>query len=168
MGELPSIWRTELWHPMVVHFPIVLLLGAALLRVVQPLFRSGTARFTTTMSRVLLYVGTLSVWVAIYTGSLADSIVTRTLCDPTVLESHENVGFTVGVLFSAAALLDVMAVLSRGRFAILKHKFMGWFVTLLLVAGSFFLGYTAHLGASLVYQQGAAVYQPTQGCTEFE
>lgn len=168
MSELPNIWRTELWHPMLVHFPIVLLLGAALLRVVQPFFSSANARFINNMSRVLLYVGTLSVWFTIYTGTLADSIVTRTLCDPTVLESHENAAFTVGYLFSAAALLDVIDFISWDQVAMFKHKFKEWLVTLLLVTGSLFLGYTAHLGASLVYQQGAAVYQPTQGCTEFE
>ena len=74
MSELPSIWRTELWHPMMVHFPIVLLLGAALLRILHYFLSSKNARFTKKMSRVLLYVGAISVWVTIYTGTLADSI----------------------------------------------------------------------------------------------
>ncbi|MBD3617676.1 MAG: hypothetical protein HUJ22_14050 [Gracilimonas sp.] len=168
MSEIPSIWRTELWHPMMVHFPIVLLLGAALLRIIHPLFSSGNARFIKNMSRVSLYTGILSVWITIYTGTLADSIVTRTLCDPTVLEAHENAAFTVGYFFSAAVLLDVIDFISWKKLAIIKNKFKGWLITLLLVVGSLYLGYTAHLGASLVYQQSAAVYQPTEGCTEFE
>lgn len=168
MSELPSMWRTELWHPMIVHFPIVLLLGAALLRIIKPVFSSGQARFIINMSRVFLYSGALSVWVTIYTGTLADSIVTRTLCDPTVLETHENAAFTVGYLFSAAAFLDVLDFISWEKLEVVKHKFKGWLITGLLVAGSLYLGYTAHLGASLVYQQGAAVYQPSEGCVEFE
>lgn len=168
MNELPSIWRTELWHPLLVHFPIVLLLGAALLWVISPLFSTSNARFTKKMSRVMLYVGSLSVWVTIYTGTLADSIVTRTLCDPTVLESHENAAFTVGYLFTTAALLDAIDFIPLKQLALVKLRFKGWIVTLLLVAGSLYLGYTAHLGANLVYQQSAAVYQPTEGCTEFE
>ena len=168
MSELPSIWRTELWHPMLVHFPIVLLLGAAVLSLLQYILASENTRFVKKMSRVLLYTGIIFVWITIYTGTLADSIVTRSLCDPTVLESHENAAFIVGYLFSAAALLDVIGFISWKRLDLIKHKFKRWLVTLLLVAGSFYLVYTAHLGASLVYQQSAAVYQPTEGCTEFE
>jgi hypothetical protein len=85
-----------------------------------------------------------------------------------VLKAHENAAFTIGYLFSAATLLDVIDFIHFKGFDMLKHKFKGWVVTLLLVAGSFYLGYTAHLGASHVYQQSAAVYQPTEGCTEFE
>lgn len=168
MSELPSIWRTELWHPMMVHFPIVLLLGAALLRILHYFLSSKNARFTKKMSRVLLYVGAISVWVTIYTGTLADSIVTRTLCDPTVLETHENAAYTVGYIFSVAALLDVIDFISWKWLITIKHQLKEWLVVLLLIVGSFYLGYTAHLGASLVYQQSAAVYQPTEGCSEFE
>lgn len=162
------MWRTELWHPMVVHFPIVLLLGATLLHILWYFCSSATARFVKKMSRVLLYAGTVAVWITIYTGTLADSIVTRTLCDPTVLESHENTAFTVGYLFSAATLLDLIHFIPLKIFDKIKNKFKGWIVTLLLIAGSLYLGYAAHLGATLVYQQSAAVYQPTEGCTEFE
>lgn len=168
MSEIPSIWRTELWHPMMVHFPIVLLLGAALLRIPWYFFSSAAARFVKKMSRVLLYTGTVAAWITIYTGTLADSIVTRSLCDPTVLEAHENAAFTIGYLFLAATLLDLIDFIPWGRLSIIKHKFKGWIVTLLLVAGSLYLGYTAHLGASLVYQQSAGVYQPTENCREFE
>jgi len=166
--ELPSMWRTELWHPMVVHFPIVLLLGATLIHILGYFFSSGTARFVKKMSRVLLYAGTIAVWIAIYTGTLADGIVSRTICDPTVLKAHENTAFTIGYLFSGATLLDLIPFIPLKMFDKIKHKFRGWVVTLLLIAGSLYLGYAAHLGATLVYQQSAAVYQPTEGCTEFE
>lgn len=73
------------------------------------------------MSRVLLYVGAISVWVTIYTGTLADSIVTRTLCDPTVLEAHENAAYTVGYIFSVAALLDVIDFISWKWLITIKH-----------------------------------------------
>lgn len=167
MAQIPDIWRSELWHPMIVHFPIVLLLGAALLRLLSHFMSDEKHSFLKKSSRLSLWFGVLTAWLAIYTGSLADSIVVRDLCDPTVLEDHENAAFTIGVLFTVAAFSDLVAE-SFFIQKILIQKIVEWVIILLLVIGSGYVGYTAHLGASLVYQQGAAVYVPSKGCTEFE
>ncbi|MGO1586219.1 MAG: DUF2231 domain-containing protein, partial [Mesonia sp.] len=39
---------------------------------------------------------------------------------------------------------------------------------ILLLIGNGFLMYVGHLGATLVYQQAAGVYVPTEDCQEFE
>ncbi|MDR9363915.1 MAG: DUF2231 domain-containing protein [Balneolaceae bacterium] len=168
MSELPNIWRTELWHPMIVHFPIVLLLGALVLRLPAHFPGNKHTEFLIKSSRLSLFAGTLLAWISVYTGSLADSIVTRTLCDPTVLESHENAAYLLVYIFSAASLIEITDYIRLDRFQLLKHPVKAWIVTILLVAGSGYVAYTAHLGATLVYQQGAAVYQPTENCVEFE
>jgi len=168
MNGLPDIWRTELWHPMVVHFPIVLLLGAAALRIISLFLVEEKKAFFKNTSRLSLYIGVITAWIAIYTGSLADGIVVRELCDPTVLEDHENAAFTLGYIFTAAVLFDALDFIPRNKFSFLKKPFKEWIVIGLLLTGTVYLGYTAHLGASLVYQQGAAVYQPTENCVEFE
>ncbi|MGM0459783.1 MAG: DUF2231 domain-containing protein [Bacteroidota bacterium] len=168
MNELPGMWRTELWHVMLVHFPIVLLPGAALLRVLSRFITDKHSGFLLKASRLSLVVGVIFAWIAVYTGSLADSIVVRDLCDPTVLEDHENSGYTVGVLFTIAALIDIGAMkFLAGRKRLVK-KLTEWIVLLILLAGSGYVAYTAHLGASMVYQQGAAVYMPSSDCSEFE
>mgnify|MGYP000367841337 CR=1 FL=1 len=168
MNELPGIWRTELWHPMVVHFPIVLLLGAAVLRSLTPFLSENNASFFKRASRLCLVIGVITAWITVYTGSLADSIVVRELCDPTVLERHENGGYTIAVLFSIAAVLDLGVIRFLPEQKHLVKKFTEWTVIVLLLAGSGYVAYTAHLGASLVYQQGAAVHVPSAGCSEFE
>ena len=168
MSELPSLWRTELWHPMLVHFPIVLLLGAAVLRSLSPFLSENNARFFNRASRISLVIGVITAWIAVYTGSLADSIVVRELCDPTVLESHENGGYTIAVLFSIAAVLDLGVIRFLPEQKQLVKTITEWVIIVLLLVGSGYVAYTAHLGASLVYQQGAAVYVPSAGCSEFE
>ena|SRR5699024_1052872 len=168
METLPSMWRAELWHPMVVHFPIVLLLGAALARLFWHGLSCSRGKVALAMSRVMLYVGLVFAWLAVYTGTVADSTVGRTVCDPTVLEAHEQAGFIIGYLFSAATLIDLFDVFSISFTSRMGHRWKRWVVTLLLVGGSLYVGYAAHLGATLVYQQSAGVYQPTEGCTEFE
>lgn len=167
MTELPSLWRTELWHPMVVHFPIVLLIGAAFLRSFSKFFKSENEAFLIKTSRLSLFVGIITVWIAVYTGTLADAIVVRELCDPTVLEDHENAGYTIGILFTIVALFDLGAIkfLREREFL---NSLSEWVIIATLLIGAAYVGYSAHLGASLVYQQGAAVYEPTVGCSEFE
>lgn len=166
MASVPDLWRAELWHPMIVHFPITLLLGATVLRLFC--HATGKDQFPVCMSasRGMLVAGTLFSWAAIFSGSIADSIVTRTLCDPTVLEDHEQISILIGYIFTVAMILDL--ALSRWNWIDWKGTLASWVVAVLLLVGSAGLTYTAHLGASLVYQQGAAVYHPTDGCTEFE
>lgn len=164
---MPDIWRTELWHPMIVHFPIVLLLGATLLRILSHLISGENRSFLKKTSRLSLWLGVVTAWLAIYTGTLADSIVVRNLCDPTVLEDHENAAYTIGAIFTVAVVVDLIAESLLNQNAFIK-KITEWGLILLLVTGSGYIGYASHLGATLVYQQGAAVYIPSEGCTEFE
>jgi len=153
---------------MLVHFPIVLLLGAAVLRSLTPFLSENNASFFNRASRLCLVIGVITAWITVYTGSLADSIVVRELCDPTVLERHENGGYTIAVLFSIVAVLDLGVIRFLPEQKQLVKKFTEWTVIVLLLAGSGYVAYTAHLGASLVYQQGAAVHVPSAGCSEFE
>lgn len=156
-----------MWHPMVVHFPIVLLLGAAFLRLLSRFLKGDNRSFLLKTSRLCLLIGLIAGWIAVYTGTLADAIVVRELCDPTILEDHENAGYTLGVLFTIAAFIDLVKVkLLKGKQTVLK--FTEWSIILLLLTGAGYVGYTAHLGANLVYQQGAAVFEPSAGCNEFE
>jgi len=167
MNEIPNIWRTELWHPMVVHFPIVLLLGATVLWLLSIFFTGDRRNFLKNISRLSLWLGVLTAWLAIYTGSLADAIVVRDLCDPTVLEDHENAAYTIGILFTIAAFLDFAShTIFKKKLPV--KKMLEWSIIVLLLIGSGYVGYTAHLGATLVYQQGAGVYTPSDGCSEFE
>jgi uncharacterized membrane protein len=105
---------------MVVHFPIVLLLGAAVLRIASKFFANKKRVFLKNVSRLSLHIGVVTAWIAIYTGSLADAIVVRELCDPTILEDHENAAYTLGIIFTIAALLDSLYLFSWDKLSFLK------------------------------------------------
>jgi uncharacterized membrane protein len=161
----PSIWRIELWHPLVVHFPIVLLLVGAFFRIgVIGLPESWKPKFLTA-ARILLLMGVLGAWAAIWTGSEAYYEVVRTLCDPTVADSHEYFAYWTGVLFSAGIVLDALEW-CRFRPSSLAHL-LTTSIVLCFLAGSLTLIYTGHQGMKLVYQQSAGVYQPTDQCSAF-
>lgn len=161
MEPIPDFWRTEVLHPLFVHFPIALLLMATIFKL-SAIW--GKGKFLDLPGSILLIIGTVGGWIAIYTGNLADGIVSRTICDPTILKAHENHGYTMIWLFTTALLIDFLY-----QFNFFKYK-IAWakvIIILLLITGSGFLVYVGHLGAQLVYQQAAGVYVPTSNCAEF-
>ena len=160
MVELPDFWRTEVYHPLSVHFPIVLLLIATLFRIIG----LWSSRITWDQGgRLLLILGVIGVWIAVYTGDLADGIVSRQLCDPTVLKDHENMAFTTAWIFTAALFLDFL----RRFVEFFKNRAVSIILVLLMLTGSGTLTYVGHLGAELVYQQAAGVNVPSDDCSEF-
>jgi len=164
MGTLPEFWRTEVFHPLSVHFPIALLLMAFIFKSISLFSLKETFRLGGT---ILLCIGTMGVWIAIYTGDLADGIVSRKLCDPTILKDHENFAYTTAWFFTIALILDLSLYFLGQKIS----SYLVWInrlIVMLLLAGSGFLAYVGHLGATLVYQQAAGVYTPSEDCKEFE
>ena len=165
MQEPLSMWRVELIHPFVVHIPVALLLVGSIFWILS-LWLHRRYTFLRPSGRLLLLIGTVGAWIAVYTGTLADGQVARSLCDPTIAKEHERFAYTVGYLFSAFVIVDWLVVKDYLTFITKKYLHVG--LAILLIAGCGFLGYVGHLGGKLVYQQSAAVYQPTEGCVEFE
>lgn len=162
MEQVPDFWRTEVFHPLSVHFPIALLVVAFLFKIIALRYkrevweRGGT---------VLLGLGVIGIWVAIFTGNLADGIVSRKLCDPTVLKEHENMAWITAWLFTAGTVIDLLRYIKLPLF---KSRVFLVVVLLILTGSTALLTYVGHLGATLVYQQAAGVYVPSSDCTEFE
>ena len=164
MNEIPDFWRTEIWHPLSVHFPIALLTFATLFYAVSFFLKGNTGKTFVLMAKILLLFGVAAAWLSIFTGNKADGAVARTICDPIVLKDHEISAYTSTIIFSVAAfflLLTDIPLVKKGR-QILQALVMAG-----LLAGSGYLVYTGHLGATVVYQQGAGVYKPDINCTGF-
>jgi uncharacterized membrane protein len=62
---LPGVQHLQNIHPLVVHFPIAFLVGAALFYFLSWIFRNNTL---TTAGFLLLILGTLSAGAAVGTG----------------------------------------------------------------------------------------------------
>ena len=161
MQEIPDFWRTEVFHPLSVHFPIALLLVATLFKIVSLWSRN---KLWPQAGSILLGLGILGAWIAIYTGNQADGIVSRQLCDPTVLKDHENMAYITAWIFTAGFALDLALTYGLLNF---KRNIFKFILVLGMLSGSALLGYAGHLGATLVYQQAAGVYTPSEDCQEF-
>ena len=166
MNNIPEFWRTEIWHPLSVHFPIALLVISTLFCIISLFLPVQKRIFWENSSSLILLLGVITTWLAIFTGDLADGVVSRKLCDPTVLKDHENAAYISSYLFTAALVWDVAFRWKLSQY--IKPITKRIFLILLLLVGSGFLIQAGHLGASLVYQQAAGVYQPSEDCKEFE
>lgn len=165
MEQIPSFWRTEVWHPLSVHFPIVLLIVATLAYIVSLFLKQEKRSLWYNMAKILLIGGVAAAWLGIYTGNMADGIVSRKICDPTILKDHENSAYTSSIIFSIALALQLVMDFKLWQ---KLQKFMKITVVGLLLVGSGYLTYAGHLGATVVYQQGGGVYHPSADCREFE
>lgn len=162
MEEIPDFWRTEVFHPLSVHFPIALLVVAFLFKIIALEYRREVWERGGT---ILLILGVVTIWIAIYTGDLADGIVARKICDPTILKDHENMAWTTAWIFTAALGIELIRQL---KYPIFKNLLFKVAMLLLMAIGTGTLTYTGHLGATLVYQQAAGVYTPSGNCSEYE
>ncbi len=157
---LPSMLRDELFHPAVVHFPIAFLALSGALALFWLFFRRGQ----TTLLLVLI-LGVIGGWLGILTGGWSEDVVNRVICDPTVTVDHEKWSEWAVWSASAALPLFIIASLRRGKKVMFPFRAL---CTMPLLFASGAVLYAGHLGATLVYQQGAAVYKPGPQCTEFE
>ncbi len=145
-------------HPLVVHFPIALLVTALALELAGLLWRSDGLR------RVALWnqgLGTVGVLAAVITGRLAKAGAKHSPEIFQVMSRHEQVGYVVGWLTVAALGWRLATTrrrterrygpLASRRRAGPRDHWIGWGVLALLCG---LLAFGAHLGGRLVYEYG--------------
>ena len=152
---LPGVQHLQNIHPLVVHFPIAFLVGAALFYFLSWIFRNQT--FATT-AFLLLILGTLAAGAAIGTGLYAEEgvMVSRSVREH-LLEPHET--FML-VTLGLSIVLSVWASIARPFPKKEKWVFLLLFLVLL---GIMTVG--ADYGARMVYDYnagGSACSQPIE------
>ncbi|NBO38606.1 hypothetical protein EBU99_08485 [bacterium] len=180
--------RVELFHPLLVHFPIALLLAGALARLI--LFFCEISKLKSTwLQKLTSHVRSIFFWswilgcvglVAAYlSGDSAEGVINKIICDPTVTHEHED--FAVFTLIAAGTtLVTGLArwLLSTKLREKIEHavlhfpKRLAFFTRLILAiellalaATVSLLTWTAHLGGTLVYEQGAGYLRtPNEQC----
>ncbi|MFL9843474.1 DUF2231 domain-containing protein [Flavobacterium rhizosphaerae] len=163
MVEVHSMWRTELWHPLIVHLPITALLLAAIAGLLQFILSKANAKIALQMCMILLVIGVAGGWAAIYTGLLAYNIEVRKICDPKVLQEHELWAYVAIIIFSVALAIHILKKWLGKKFVIPLNIICG----ALYILGAASLLYSGHLGATVVYQQGAGVHKPKPDCSDY-
>lgn len=156
------MWRTELFHPLIVHLPVVSLLlasAAGLLR----LSARGNSEFLGKLTFVMLVIGVISGWAGIYSGQLAYNVEVRKICDPKVLQNHQYWSYVSLIVYTVVLIIKML----KKYIAAFNAVIINVLIVILLIAGGTALGYAGHLGASVVYEQGAGVHKPADDCSDY-
>ncbi|HUY95995.1 MAG TPA: DUF2231 domain-containing protein [Terracidiphilus sp.] len=164
--HIPSMPSWESLHPLVIHFPIVLLLLSPMFVLVSALLSPLRSRPYMIVGLVLLTAGTASLWLAAETGEAAAEIADRTQEINAVILAHEHLASQTRLIFSALTLV-------LGGIFVLPHflrrpvtRVHSTILPLVFVAiyslGAVALVNTAHEGGRLVHQFGVHAMMPAQ------
>jgi len=139
-------------HPMVVHFPIALLITSVVFDFLATRWRHKSfqdAGFYT------LIAGLLGAAVAVLTGAMAEEVVEDKGIPESVLEIHEALGYAAFLFFIGLLALRLLMRWKLIREIPALYLAMG-------VAGIMILSAAGYFGGSLVYDFGAGVSMPVK------
>ena len=157
MPQFPPVPAWDGLHPLIIHFPIGLLLVTPLFLVLGAIGGPRWGRNFLWTALILMVLGTAALFVSVETGEAAGKLAERSAEINPILEHHQQLAERTRLTFSI--LSGVFALL---MLATLVPKFRSrWLMTvaplLLLVFygfGALLLSDTAHHGGRLVHEFG--------------
>jgi uncharacterized membrane protein len=165
MIQFPPIPAWDALHPLIVHFPVALLLVAPLFIMIGALLQPEKGRVYLFSALILMALGTSAVFMALETGEAAAKLTERTPEINTVLEHHEQLAETTRMAFSALTVIFAAIILLPGRLRRSPRWLAGRALLLLFLlaygAGMLLVVNTAHNGGRLVHEFGVkAMVEP--------
>ena len=146
-------------HPLVVHFPIALLILAGVIEIVivfakmELLNRFGT---------LLVVLGVISGFVTLATGDGAEHFAESKWGDAveSQIEPHENFADISMIIYSVLTVIKILFRHNIFKFSFLQSKalrggIMSVLIVLLSLGGIASLAVTGHLGGKIVYENNS-------------
>lgn len=142
-------------HPMLVHFPIVLLITAVALDIIMLLIKKDLAsrQCLPLVALAALLLGTLSAGVAAVFGDMALDKAVSLGFPSGPLETHETLALITIAVFSLHGLLRLLAFWRSYPL----QGIIGWISAFPGMVGGVLLIATAYYGGELVYHLGVNV-----------
>lgn len=134
----------ESFHPLIVHFPIALLMASLLIEALALIFWKEVWHVASLWTLLLGWAGAVA---AVLSGRQAMAVAKHSMEIHEIMERHEKAGYVVLVL---ATLLVIGRLLKRDRLSS-RQRWAAWIVLALACAG---MAYGATLGGEMVYEYG--------------
>lgn len=148
-------------HPMIVHFPIVLVLLVAAFELVATLMGKTVTGRTASGNLAVgaIVLAALASIVAIYLGDVALSYAEAAGFESGIAEIHESLGKVVAIAASIWALLRVILWWRDVRLT----RPLAYLMPVVSIAGSVLIAWTAYFGGQLVFDLGVNVAKAASG-----
>lgn len=164
MLQFPSLPSWDSMHPLIIHFPIALLLLSPLFILISAIMRPPKGRPYMIAALLVLVLGTGSPFIAGSTGHAASELAERGGAVDAVLEAHEDLASETQIVFAGlSAILLGMFFVPRA-FRRQESRLFSTFLPLAFLAlygvGFIFLVNTAHAGGRLVHEFGVHAIMP--------
>lgn len=171
MFGLPPLPGWDGLHPLIVHFPVALLIVVPLF-ILLGLIRKSWRRAMMTSALLLMILGTAATWLAVPTGEAAGKLAERSPAMEVVLERHESLAETSRTLFTI--LTAIFAVMLIGLKSFKRESELAPTLAVhvpflaLYLAGLLVLANTAHNGGRLVHEFGTLAMSTGAGAAAGE
>jgi len=164
MPQFPPLPGWDAMHPLLVHFPIVMLLLAPLFILIAAILRPPANRPYLTVALVMLLLGTFSLYLAASSGEEAAELADRDGAVNAVISSHQALASTCEILFSIFSACFAGIYLWPRFSRRLETRINSTVAPLVFVSlysmGLLYLINTAHAGGRLVHEFGIHAVMP--------
>ena len=165
MPEFPPIPTWDEMHPLIIHFPIALLLLSPLFVLISAILAPPRNRPFLASALLVLWMGTGSLLVAHSTGKAAAELAERGGRMDAVLEIHEELASESIIVFGVLSVIllgiYVAPLLVHRETTRLMSTFLPAAFLALYSVGVLFLVNTAHAGGRLVHEFGVHAVLPS-------
>jgi uncharacterized membrane protein len=152
-------------HPLVIHFPVALLLIAPVFLVLSAISARHATGFSVS-ALILLAIGTTAAYVAVETGEAAAELADRTEAITAGIMRHQTMADRTVLVFTAItvtyAILLVLPLLVKRLAARRARVIVAMLMLVAVLGGGLQVAATAHQGGMLVHRLGVHAMQPPE------
>ena len=164
MPQFPPVPDWDAMHPLLVHFPIVLLLLAPGFVLIGAILRPPRNRPYLMIALIMVLAGTLSLFVSASSGEEAAELADRSGGVNAVLSAHQALASTCEILFAGLSAIFALIYFWPRVFHRHENRITSTALPLVFLGlysvGLLYLVNTAHAGGRLVHEFGVHAMVP--------